>query len=130
MKKILLSGSVSLQKETNELAEKLKGKYEILDFPKPLSESEFMQSYPNVLSEFMQNITLTDVLLVVNADKNGVCGYIGAESFAELCFGLCQNLLYGKNIELYVLKMPDKSVQCYNEIMLWLNLGFIKIWNE
>ena len=130
MKKIVLSGSVALQKEINEVADKIKNKYEILDWPKPLDENTFAQTYPKVYKDFMQNITKADALFVVNADKNGVCGYIGAQAFAELCFGVCQNVVYGKNIELYILKMPEKSVKCYDEIKLWLQLGWIKIWNE
>lgn len=130
MKKIVLSGSASLQKELNELMDKLKNEYVILDWPKPLSENDFKQAYPKVFADFVQNITKTDILLIVNADKKGVCGYIGAAAFAELCFGLSQKVVYGKNIELYILKMPEKSVQCYDEIRLWLDLGWIKIWNK
>lgn len=130
MKKIVLSGSVSIQKEINDLIDKLKESYEILDWPKPLDKNEFMQKYPQVHKDFMYNLTKTDTLLVVNVDQKGICGYIGAQSFAELCFGLSQNVVYGKNIELFILKMPDKTVQCYDEISLWLELGWIKIWNE
>ena len=63
-------------------------------------------------------------------DKNGKIGYIGAESFAELTFGLAQELVYGKNIELVILKMPSKEVQCYEEINLWLKFGWIKLYEE
>lgn len=130
MKKIVLSGSASLQKEINELRDKLQNEYQILDYPKPLSKDEFTQAYPQVLKDFLQSIALTDVLLIVNADKNGVRGYVGAQSFAELCFGLSQKLVYGRNIDLYIFQMPEKSVQCYDEIKLWLDFGWISIWNE
>lgn len=56
-------------------------------------------------------------------------GYIGAETFSELTFGLAQNLIYNKNIELVILKMPSIDVQCYDEICLWLKLGWIKIYS-
>lgn len=130
MKKIVISGSASLQKEINALRDKLQKNYEVLDWPKPLDEKEFTQIYPQVLKNFMRNITETDVLLIANFDKNGVVGYVGAQAYAELCFGLSQNLLYGKNIQLFILKMPEKTVQCHDEISLWLQLGWIKIWNE
>lgn len=130
MKKIVISGSASLQNEINALRAELATKYEILDFPKPIAEKEFTKIYPQVLKNFMRNIAETDVLLVANFDKKGISGYIGAQAYAELCFGLSQNLLYGKNIELYILKIPEKSVQCYDEIALWLQFGWIKIWNE
>ena len=65
----------------------------------------------------------------MNEDKNGIKGYIGAESFAELCFGVVQNFIYNKNIEIIILQMPDEKVQSYQEIVLWLKLGWIKLYN-
>ena len=35
----------------------------------------------------------------MNEDKDGKVGYIGAEAFAELTFGLAQKLVYHKEIE-------------------------------
>lgn len=89
-----------------------------------------MELYPNVHKEFFENITKTDMLFIMNEDKNGKIGYIGAESFAELTFGLAQKLIYGKNIELVILKMPSKEIQCYEEINLWLKLGWIRLYGE
>lgn len=130
MKKIVLSGSASLQKEINELKDKLKDDFIILDYPKPLDEKDFLKIYPQVHKNFYQRITETDILLIVNFDKKGIKGYIGPAGFAELSFGLSQNLIYNKNIELYILQMPDKSVSSYDEIQLWLTLGWIKIWDK
>ena len=76
----------------------------------------------------MENITKTDILFIMNEDKDGQVGYIGAETFAELGFGLTQKLIYNKNIELIILKMPGKDIQCYEEINLWVKLGWIKIY--
>lgn len=89
-----------------------------------------MKKYPIRHKEFFESITKTDILFIMNEDKNGITGYIGAESFAELAFGLTQNLLYNKNIELVILKMPSPEVQCYDEIYLWLKLGWIKLYKE
>lgn len=89
-----------------------------------------MELYPSVHKEFFENITKTNLLFIMNEDKNGKIGYIGAESFAELTFGLAQKLVYGKNIELVILKMPSKEVQCYEEINLWLKFGWIKLYEE
>jgi len=47
-----------------------------------------------------------------------------------MCFGVSQNLIYNKNIEIIILKMPDKKVQSYDEINLWLKLGWIKLYKE
>jgi len=65
----------------------------------------------------------------MNEDKNGIIGYIGAETFAELSFAVAQNLLNTHQTEIYVRKMPSKEVQCYEEINLWLELGWIKLFD-
>lgn len=89
-----------------------------------------MELYPNVHIEFLDKITKADMLFVMNEDKNGIVGYIGYEAYAELLFGLSQKLIYNKNIELVVFKMPGINVGCYEEIDLWLKLGWIKLYEE
>ena len=131
MKKIVIAGSAKLQDEVNSWKDKFeKENYQVLDYPKEIDKWSFIDVYPDVHKEFFEKITKTDILFIMNEDKNSIDGYIGAETFAELTFGLSQNLLYGKNIELLILKMPDEKVSCYNEIKLWLELGWIKIYNK
>lgn len=131
MKKIVIAGSAKLQDEVNSWKDKFeKENYQVLDYPKEIDKCSFIDVYPDVHKEFFEKITKTDILFIMNEDKNSIDGYIGAETFAELTFGLSQNLLYGKNIELLILKMPDEKVSCYNEIKLWLELGWIKIYNK
>lgn len=131
MKKVVIVGSAKLQNNINYWKEKFSNNnYEILDYPKAIEKERFMELYPNVHKEFFENITKTDMLFIMNEDKNGKIGYIGAESFAELTFGLAQKLIYEKNIELVILKMPSKEVQCYEEIDLWLKLGWIRLYEE
>ncbi len=89
-----------------------------------------MELYPNIHTEFLENITKTDMLFLMNEDKNGIVGYIGYEVYAELLFGLSQKLIYNKNIELVILKKPNKEVGCYEEIDLWLKLGWIKLYED
>ncbi len=131
MKKVVIAGSAKLQQEIQNWRKFFINKgYEVLDYPKKIDETKFMEVYPNVHKEFFENITKTDMLFIMNEDKNGKSGYIGAESFAELTFGLAQKLVYNKNIELVVLKMPSKDVQCYEEIDLWLKLGWISLYEK
>ena len=129
MKKIVIAGSAKLQDEINSWIDKFeKDGYYVLDYPQKIEENSFIKQYPNIHKEFFENIINTDILFVMNEDKNNIEGYIGAETFAELAFGLSQNLLYEKNIDLVILKMPDEKVGCYNEIKLWLELGWIKMY--
>lgn len=95
-----------------------------------MKKSKIIELYPNVHKTFFEYITKTDILFIMNEDKNGISGYIGAETFAELTFGLAQKLVYNKEIELVILKMTSRKVQCYEEIDLWLKLGWIKLHEE
>lgn len=131
MKKIVIAGSSKLQDKINYWIQYFKDKdYDVFDYPKQINKEQFIKIYPNIHKEFFENITKTDVLFIMNEDKNNIKGYIGAETYAELTFGLAQNLLYSKNIELIILKMPSMEVQCYDEIKLWLELGWIKLYDE
>lgn len=128
-RKIVIAGSAKLQDKINHWISYFdKQNYKILDYPKTIEKEKFMNLYPDIHKNFFQNITQTDILFIMNEDKNNISGYIGAETFNELGFGLAQKLIYNKNIELIILKMPDKTVQCYEEINLWLKLGWIKIY--
>ena len=131
MKKIVIAGSAKLQNEVNKWLKVFESKeYKILDYPQAIEESQFMELYPNVHTEFLENITQTDMLFIMNEDKNGIVGYIGYEAYAELLFGLSQKLIYNKEIELIIFKMPSINVGCYEEINLWLKLGWIKLYEE
>ena len=130
MKKIVISGSVKLQNELKTLFKNLKSKYEILDYPKIIDKDKFLDEYPDIHKTFYKNITNTDVFLLFNHNLNGLNGYIGSAGFAELAFAITQNLIYGKSIEIYIYKMPDEHVNCYKEVSLWLNYGWLKIWDK
>lgn len=131
MRKVVITGSAKLQTDIYYWKQKFSNSnYEVLDYPKEIEKERFMELYPRIHKEFFENIIKTDILFIMNEDKNGKIGYIGAESFAELTFGLVQKLVYNKNIELVILKMPSKDVQCYEEIVLWLKLGWIRLYEE
>lgn len=131
MKKIVIAGSAKLQKEVNKWINIFESNnYEVLDYPRAIEETKFMELYPNIHTEFLENITKADILFIMNEDKNGKLGYIGYEAYAELLFGLSQKLIYNKNIELVILKMPGLDIGCYEEINLWLKLGWIKLYEE
>jgi len=131
MKKVVIAGSASLQKECQmwkELWEK--DGYSVIDYPVSISKEIFLEEYPQVHKDFFNNIMKSDVFFVMNENKNDIEGYLGAESFAEMCFGVTQNLINNKNIEIMLLQRPDKNVQSYDEICLWLKLGWIKLYQK
>lgn len=131
MKKITISGSAKLQDKINNWRDYFKKlEYEILDYPKPIDSKYFMELYPEIHRKYFENISNSDILFIMNEDKNGFEGYIGAETYAELAYAVIQNLNYGKNIDVVLLKMPSNKIQCYDEIKLWLELGWIKLYKE
>ncbi len=129
MKKIVIAGSASLQEKILYWKKTWEDQgFEVIAYPLAIPEENFLERYPTVHVDFFKKITEADILFIMNEDKNGVEGYIGAESFAEMCFGVSQNLIYQKNLEIILLKMPDDKTQSYNEVSLWLKLGWIKFY--
>jgi len=127
--KVVIAGSATLQNEIQKWIEYWNGKegYSVLNYPQAIPEEEFEKLYPEVHTNFFKHITEDDVLFIANEKKKGIEGYIGAETFAELSFGLAQKLVYSKDIKLILAHMPSKEVVCYYEITLWLKLGWIEI---
>ncbi len=129
MKKLVLSGSAKNQVEVNRFLQHFKDKYEILDYPKVI-DGDFIKNYNKVHTSFYKNIENADVFFLMNFDKNGVKGYVGSAGFGELCIALFLKLIAKKEIEILIYQMPDKSVASYDEIELWLKLGYIKIYDK
>jgi len=129
--KVVIAGSASLQEKVHFWKKYWEDKgYNVTDYPVPVPKETFLEEYPKVHKDFFNNIVESDILFVMNEDKNNTKGYIGAESFAEMCFGVAQNLIHNKNIEVMLLKMPEEKVQSYDEVQLWLKLGWIKLYKE
>lgn len=126
-KKVVISGSASLHKNINEWVKYWSSKknYSVLDYSRIIPKENFNTLYPNIHKNFFKNITKTDILFIANEKKSGIKGYIGAETFAELCFGVIQKLIYKKKIKIILANMPSKKVSCYDEIILWNKLGWI-----
>jgi hypothetical protein len=125
--KIVIAGSAKLQNEIQQWIDYWHAKDDclILDYPKSIPQENFNNLYPDIHKNFFKNITEADILFIANEKKNGIDGYIGSETFAELSFGLAQKLVNGKDIKLILANMPAEEVACYDEIVLWRRLGWI-----
>ncbi len=131
MKKVVIVGSAELPEKIQHWKKFWEDKgYLVTGYPSPIPKKTFLKEYPKVHTEFFKNITEADILFVMNEDKNSLTGYIGAETFAEMGFGLAQNLIYNKNIEIMLLQMPDEKVQSFAEINLWLKLNWLKLFTN
>lgn len=129
MRKIIIAGSAILYKEAFEMKNKLEIKnYDVIDYPKNIDasiEAEYKQAY----EKFYDRLNITDDLLLLNLDKNGIEGYIGYESFAELS-NLVVKKIQVNDHKIYIYKMPSKEVGCYDEIMHFLELGYIELYKN
>lgn len=111
MKKIVISGSSKLQDKVNYWLEHFKNKdYKILDYPKLIEQENYVKELPNVYKDFYTALENTDVYFLMNEEKNGIKGYIGASAIAELTYVVILNLIHQKNIEIYILNMPSEEV--------------------
>lgn len=130
MKKIAIASSAKFQDEINYWKEYFERKgYNVINYPKKINQYD-VYVYEEIYREFYNSLVETDILFVLNEDKNGIEGYIGAETFAELSFIVANNIINNSNKEVYLLKMPSEQVQSYVEIMNFIKLGWVKIFDS
>ena len=128
MRKIVIAGSAKFYKEALELKEKLESMdYEVIDYPKNINVKD-EEEYKAAYERFYKSVSITDDLILFNLDKNGIEGYIGYESFAELSNLVVKKIQENNNHKIYIYKMPSKEVGCYDEINHFLKLGYIKLY--
>lgn len=131
MRKVVISGSSKLQNKVNYWIDYFKSKnYEILDYPKLIEQENYMTELPIVYKDFYTALENTDVFFLMNEEKNGIKGYIGASAIAELTYVVILNLIHNKNIDIYILNMPSEEVSSYDEVKFWLDKGWIKLYNN
>lgn len=131
MKKIVISGSSKLEEKVDYWKKYFENKnYIILDYPKSIKPENYYNELSRVYKNFYTSLENTDVYFLMNEEKNGIKGYIGASSIAELTYVIILNLIHNKNIDIYILNMPDKEVSSYDEVKFWLDMGLIKLYKE
>ena len=129
MRNIIIACSSKFYEEVLNLKIELEEKgYNVLNYPKKINiDTEYKNAYEN----FYKDIEKTDDFLLFNLDKNGVEGYIGYESFAEMSYLVANNILTNNNDrKIFIYKMPDKKVGCYMEIEQFLKLGYIELYKN
>jgi len=128
MKKVVISGSSKLQEQVKYWYKYFTDKgYKILDYPKSVAQENYMNDLPKVYQNFYTAIENTDMYFLMNEEKNGIPGYIGTSSIAELHYAIMQNYIHNKNIDIYILNMPSKELSCYDEVQFFLDSGWIKL---
>jgi len=155
MKKLVISGSAKLYERALYWRGYFEGRgYEVIDWPRPLFESEISEvevspipglahgklirpgdaQYADGMTlfykQFYKHLDQADVHFVMNEDKNGVEGYIGPGTIAELTYSIINNLNRGHKTEIQILQMPSKEQACYDEVKFWLDQGWISIYRR
>ncbi len=99
-KKITICGSMVFIEKMIEIKKKLEKKGFEVYYPKisekkieynELSESEQINLKNSFIDDHINKIKKSDIVLVVNCEKNGIKNYIGANSFLEIGFGYILN---------------------------------------
>jgi hypothetical protein len=127
MRKIIIASSSKFCKEAFELKGELENRgYEVIDYPRNINDS-VQEEYKEAYERFYGNLSKSDDLLLLNLDKKGIEGYIGYESFAELSNMVVKKIQENNDHKIYIYKLPSKEVGCYDEIMHFLELGYIEL---
>jgi hypothetical protein len=131
MKSVVIAGSASLQAEVSKWVTFWQDRnFSVLDYPRPIAAEKFIREYPTVFQNFFDRIQETDVFFVMNENKNGMSGYIGAETFAELAFAVYLRLKAKNKPEIVLLQPPCVQMRGHDEIKVWHELGLIKYLSE
>jgi hypothetical protein len=126
MQKVTIAGSASLEAEVLKWKEHWEQKgFLVLDYPRPIHPDSFLSEYPSVFKNFFDHVAQSDIFFVMNENKNGVRGYIGAETFAELAYSVYLKMKSGMSPEITILQRPDAKARGSEEIKLWERLGLI-----
>jgi hypothetical protein len=75
-----------------------------------------------------KKIVETDILFILNLEKNKIKNYIGPSVFAEIAFAIGLNVTLNKKIEIYILNPLPENLLYTTELKLWEKLGWIKLW--
>lgn len=127
MKKIVISGSANIQKDLQNWNQWwADAGFEVLYCPDLIDfNKDFNSAYKDTYERFYRSLLKSDVLFVANEDKEGIVGYIGAQTFAEASFAVANNLVRNEGkITVIILKMPSEEVASFLEVTTWLDLGW------
>lgn len=129
-KKVTLCASMSFWDDINLWKQKLeKDNYAVIQYPKQFT-GEFLSNYKREFTEHYRKIAESDIVLVLNMQKKGIDGYIGAAVFAEIAFavGLNRTSHSAKEINVSCLNTFPDSLPYAEELQHWVNLGWLKFW--
>lgn len=127
MKKVVISGSTKLLDEVSIWKKKFEDKgYEVINYPHIDEEVSIGENY----KKFYKDIEECDIFFLMNEKKGNIEGYIGASVFGELTYAIMNNVVHNRNIKILMLDMPSVVLFCHEEIVRWLDMGWIEFYRD
>ncbi len=131
MKTIVISGSATLYDKMDKWHDYWESQgYSISAYPEPINEKDFPQAYPVIHQEFYIQLAKTDLHFIANEEKRGIVGYVGPGVFAEIAFRVGLNLTRNEHVPIVLLTEPTSQVCFYEDLKLWLSLGWIQLFDD
>ena len=119
--KVVISGSIKLKTEVAYWKKRFEDNgYEVINYP-----HEFDDDIENGYKKYFEDIKRCDIFFLMNERKGTIEGYIGASVFAELTYAVMTNIVENKKIKILMLDMPSMMLFCYDEIIRWIDKGYI-----
>ena len=130
-RKLVICASASLENDIVKWKNRFEeAGFEVIKYPVKIN-GNFFANYEKEFSEHYDAISKADVLLALNLEKKGIPGYIGSGVFAEMAFAIGLNKVFDKQIEVcYLNSIPEKILPYSDELKLWQELGWIKLFNK
>jgi len=126
MKKVVICASAVFYREAQAWKAKLESMgYEVIRTIQSISENDIDQ-YQKTHQEHYAKMAECDIVFVLNLEKKGISGYVGASVFAEIAFAIGLNLVLNKNIQIFYLNPFPDNLPYSDELAKWQKLGWIK----
>lgn len=131
MNNVVICSSAFLYKEIEGWKEKLeKDGYNIIKYPEIINTNIELNKYERVHTEHYKKIFESDILLVLNIERDDIQGYIGPSVFAEIAFAIGLNITLRKQIKIYYVEDLPSNLSYSEELRLWDKLKWIRPWRH
>ena len=125
--KVVISGSTKLLDEVDYWKRKFESKgHEVINYPHVDDEISVEEAY----KDFYKDIENCDIFFLMNEKKGNIEGYIGASVFGEVTYAVMNNVIHNKHIKILMLDMPSIALFCHEEIVRWIDMGWIEFYSE
>ncbi len=124
--KLVICASAKFYNEAQEWKKKLESSgYSVIRTIQSIDENNIEQ-YEKTHTDHYSKMSECDIVLVLNLEKRGIPGYVGASVFAEIAFAIGLNLVLNKSIQILLINPIPEECSYLDELTKWEKLGWIK----